>query len=68
MNKDTLWLSENPDTGQVTLQLIYSEVGGYRTGWSRYLKDFYTEGWEWEEEELDTWASIPIGSKGLIQW
>lgn len=66
MNKETLWLSENPDTGQVILQLIYSEVGEYRTGWSRYLKDFYTEGWEWGERS--EWTSIPIGSKGLIQW
>ena len=66
MNKDTLWLTENPDTGDLILQLIYTEEKVYRTGWSRYLKDFYTEGWDWEDDcEL---KSIPIGSKGLIQW
>lgn len=66
MNKDTLWLSENPDTGDLIIQLIYLDTGDYSAGWSRYLKDFYTEGWEWEEH--DTWTPLPIGSKGLIQW
>ena len=67
MNKDTLFLTENPVTGQVILQLVYTEENGYKTGWSRYFNDFYTEGWEWNEF-LDEWTSIPIGNKGLIQW
>lgn len=66
MNKDTLLLTENPDTGRVILQLVYTEEKGYRTGWSRYFSDFYAEGWEWEE--FDTYTFLPIGSKGLIQW
>lgn len=66
MNNYTLWLTKNPDTDRVVLQLVYTEEKGYRTGWSRYFNDFYAEGWEWSERDI--WVSLPIGSKGLIQW
>lgn len=66
MNNQVLYLSSNPDSGDLILQLIYSDTGVYRTGWSRYLKDYNTLGWEWDEKA--DWTSIPIGVKGLIQW
>lgn len=66
MNNQVLYLSSNPDTEDLILQLIYVDTSDYRTGWSRYFKDYNTLGWVWDE--VPDWTPTPIGVKGLIQW